>query len=62
MSNNTPASAIIFFGDTGDLAYKNIFPVLMTPLKEGKLNVPGWQTMDTRRPTGAERADGIRRG
>jgi glucose-6-phosphate 1-dehydrogenase len=32
--------ALVFFGATGDLAYKKIFPALQSMLKRGHLNVP----------------------
>jgi len=34
------SDALVFFGATGDLAYKKIFPSLQTMLKRGNLNVP----------------------
>jgi glucose-6-phosphate 1-dehydrogenase len=34
------ADALVFFGATGDLAYKKIFPSLQAMLKRGNLNVP----------------------
>jgi glucose-6-phosphate 1-dehydrogenase len=34
------ADALVFFGATGDLAYKKIFPSLQAMLKRGHLNVP----------------------
>jgi glucose-6-phosphate 1-dehydrogenase len=38
---NAPHSdALVFFGATGDLAYKKIFPSLQAMLKRGHLNVP----------------------
>src|SRR4029077_9991011 len=38
---NVPHSdALVFFGATGDLAYKKIFPSLQGMLKRGHLNVP----------------------
>ena len=38
---NAPHSnALVFFGATGDLAYKKIFPSLQSMLKRGNLNVP----------------------
>lgn len=37
---NTPSDALIFFGATGDLAYKKIFPALMSMIQRGSLNVP----------------------
>lgn len=34
------ADALVFFGATGDLAYKKIFPALQSMVKHGKLTVP----------------------
>jgi glucose-6-phosphate 1-dehydrogenase len=34
------SDALVFFGATGDLAYKKIFPSLLAMLKRGNLNVP----------------------
>src|SRR5207344_3300643 len=34
------SDALVFFGVTGDLAYKKIFPSLQSMLKRGNLNVP----------------------
>jgi glucose-6-phosphate 1-dehydrogenase len=34
------ADAVVFFGATGDLAYKKIFPALQRMVKRGTLNVP----------------------
>jgi glucose-6-phosphate 1-dehydrogenase len=34
------SDALVFFGATGDLAYKQIFPALADLVKEGKLTVP----------------------
>src|SRR5579859_5369786 len=34
------ADALVFFGATGDLAYKKIFPALQAMVKRGSLNVP----------------------
>ncbi len=36
----TPSDALVFFGATGDLAYKKIFPSLQAMVKRGQLNVP----------------------
>jgi glucose-6-phosphate 1-dehydrogenase len=36
----SPADALVFFGATGDLAYKKIFPSLQAMLKRGHLDVP----------------------
>jgi glucose-6-phosphate 1-dehydrogenase len=38
--HTAPADALVFFGATGDLAYKKIFPSLQAMLKRGHLNVP----------------------
>ena len=42
MNHNHPAhsDALVFFGATGDLAYKKIFPALQAMVKRGNLNVP----------------------
>ena len=34
------SDALVFFGATGDLAYKQIFPALQAMVKRGNLNVP----------------------
>ncbi len=39
MTNNQ-SDALVFFGATGDLAYKKIFPALQALIKRGRLNVP----------------------
>ena len=36
----TPADALVFFGATGDLAYKKIFPALHAIARHGHLDVP----------------------
>src|SRR6516162_3092845 len=38
--NETHSDALVFFGATGDLAFKKIFPALQALVKRGKLNVP----------------------
>ena len=38
--NNAQSDALVFFGATGDLAYKKIFPSLQALIKRGHLNVP----------------------
>jgi glucose-6-phosphate 1-dehydrogenase len=38
--NPLKSDALVFFGATGDLAYKTIFPSLQAMLKRGHLNVP----------------------
>ncbi len=54
-----PSDALVFFGATGDLAYKQIFPALQQMVIHGELTVPvigvakaGW----TLRTTPAARA------
>src|SRR5689334_2633220 len=34
------SDALVFYGATGDLAYKKIFPALQAMVKRGRLNVP----------------------
>src|SRR5215467_7436859 len=38
--SETHADALVFFGATGDLAFKKIFPALQALIKRGKLSVP----------------------
>ena len=38
--NTTHSDALVFFGATGDLAYKKIFPSLQSMIKRGSLNQP----------------------
>ncbi len=38
--SNVPSDALVFFGATGDLAYKKIFPALQSMVKHGRLSVP----------------------
>jgi glucose-6-phosphate 1-dehydrogenase len=38
--SNRQSDALVFFGATGDLAYKKIFPALQGMVKRGHLNVP----------------------
>src|SRR5277367_3829340 len=38
--NAIHSDALVFFGATGDLAYKKIFPSLQAMIKRGSLNVP----------------------
>src|SRR3990170_2544698 len=45
------SDALVFFGATGDLAYKQIFPALQALVSEGQLDLPivgvgrsGWTT------------------
>src|SRR5262245_62320904 len=37
---NTHSDAFVFFGATGDLAYKKIFPALQAMVKRGHLDAP----------------------
>ena len=50
------SDALVFFGATGDLAYKKIFPALLAMTRDGELNVPiigvahsGWSVKQLRR-------------
>lgn len=38
--DNSHSDALVFFGATGDLAYKKIFPALQALIKRGHLNMP----------------------
>ena len=38
--NQKEADALVFFGATGDLAHKKIFPALQALAKRGKLDIP----------------------
>lgn len=40
MSVGLPSDALVFFGATGDLAYKQIFPALQALVRRGALHVP----------------------
>ncbi|MFO0788238.1 MAG: glucose-6-phosphate dehydrogenase [Pirellulales bacterium] len=40
MATHVQSDALVFFGATGDLAYKKIFPSLQALVKHGKLDVP----------------------
>ena len=55
MMETAHSDALVFFGATGDLAYKKIFPALQAMVKRGNLNVPvvgvaksGWTLDDLR--------------
>src|SRR4029453_1564973 len=39
-SHPAASDALVFFGATGDLAYKKIFPALQNMIRRGTLNVP----------------------
>src|SRR5215471_13837529 len=54
-ANDSHSNALVFFGATGDLAYKKIFPALQGMLKRGHLDVPvigvakaGWNLQQLR--------------
>src|SRR5512136_1878933 len=38
--SGVPSDAFVFFGATGDLAFKNIFPALQRMIRLGRLAVP----------------------
>jgi hypothetical protein len=40
VANAAPADALVFFGASGDLAYKKIFPSLQAMVRRGRLFVP----------------------
>jgi glucose-6-phosphate 1-dehydrogenase len=61
--NANRSDALVFFGATGDLAYKKIFPALQSMVKRGNLNVPvigvaksGW-TVDQLRERARDSVD-----
>jgi len=39
-SSRLPSDALVFFGASGDLAYKKIFPALQCLTRRGRLNIP----------------------
>jgi glucose-6-phosphate 1-dehydrogenase len=54
-SGRRNSDSLVFFGATGDLAYKQIFPALQSLIRNGKLDVPivgvaksGWSLEDLR--------------
>lgn len=66
--SNLHSDALVFFGATGDLAYKKIFPSLQAMVKRGHLNVPvigvakaGWSLDQLRRRAkdGLEKHGGV---
>jgi glucose-6-phosphate 1-dehydrogenase len=40
VNHEPPSDALVFFGATGDLAYKKIFPALLAMVRRGRLAVP----------------------
>ena len=69
MTPPPPSDALVFFGATGDLAYKMIFPALQSMVKRGHLDVPvigvakaGWtieQLRERARASLAEHGGGV---
>jgi glucose-6-phosphate 1-dehydrogenase len=66
--NATAADALVFYGATGDLAYKKIFPALQSMTRRGVLEVPvigvakqGWKLADlqTRARDSLEKHGGV---
>ncbi len=66
--NSHHADALVFFGATGDLAYKKIFPSLQAMIKRGTLDVPvigvakaGWnlEQMQARAKDSLEKHGGL---
>src|SRR6478672_7280817 len=39
-NGHVKADALVFFGATGDLAYKKIFPALQSAIRHGTLDIP----------------------
>jgi glucose-6-phosphate 1-dehydrogenase len=71
MSEPQLSDALVFFGATGDLAYKQIFPALQAMVKRGALNVPvvgvarsGWNLdqLRARARDSLEKHGGVDRG
>ena len=55
--NTAHSDALVFFGTTGDLAHKKVFPALQAMVKHGRLDVPvigiaksGWNLTASRSP------------
>jgi glucose-6-phosphate 1-dehydrogenase len=71
MTAPLPTDALVFFGATGDLAYKKIFPALQAIIRRGGLNVPvigvaksGWtlEQLRARARDSLEQHGGLDRG
>ncbi len=71
MSGPLPSDALVFFGATGDLAYKQIFPALQALVRRGALNAPivgvarsGWtlEQLRARARDSLEHHGGVDRG
>ncbi|HEU5073967.1 MAG TPA: glucose-6-phosphate dehydrogenase, partial [Polyangiaceae bacterium] len=55
MTDTMGSDAFVFFGATGDLAYKKIFPALQGMIRRGQLDIPiigvakqGWKVEQLR--------------
>ncbi|HEX9125077.1 MAG TPA: glucose-6-phosphate dehydrogenase [Methylomirabilota bacterium] len=68
MTSNPHSDALVFFGATGDLAHKKIFPALQAMVKRGHLSVPvigvakaGWKLdqLKARAKDGLEKHGGL---
>src|SRR5271170_705844 len=68
MNPQSQSDALVFFGATGDLAFKKIFPSLQAMIKRGNLNVPvigvakaGWNldNLKTRARDSVEKHGGL---
>ncbi|HWX20737.1 MAG TPA: glucose-6-phosphate dehydrogenase, partial [Candidatus Binatia bacterium] len=66
--NSSHSDTLVFFGATGDLAYKKIFPALQAMVKRGTLNLPvigvakaGWNLdqLKARAKDGLEKHGGL---
>src|SRR5580765_3288794 len=55
-ASNAHADALVFFGATGDLAYKKIFPSLQAMVNRGPLDVPTIGVAKAGYPLGGLRA------
>jgi glucose-6-phosphate 1-dehydrogenase len=71
MSASKPSDGLVFFGATGDLAYKQIFPALQALVRRGALSVPivgvaksGWnlEQLRARARDSLEHHGGVDRG
>ena len=71
MSGPLSSDALVFFGATGDLAYKQIFPALQALVRRGALNAPivgvarsGWtlEQLRARARDSLEHHGGVDRG
>jgi glucose-6-phosphate 1-dehydrogenase len=71
MSGPAPSDALVFFGATGNLAYKQIFPALQALVRRGALNAPivgvahaGWtiEQLRARARDSLEHHGGVDRG